>query len=406
MVVIDFNSPINFGQNTFAKTLKGQANARGTNCFLTTVRLSAKIPIRQMRLPIPRQPSNKNLFLFRSIPVHGFCSDNISTESSRHRDLSESIEAKTLPLRHTRKRFTQHVSKRKRKSRLENLRRLRIDFDKQSSNTLRRRRLRYSTKSRSLCSGFNHHRFMSFTISMGKISQTQSRGQATHANGPKRLYTHFYPHYRRKSPRCKYPRRTDFRAWCNLHNGSRLPRLCSSLYLYSEPFNFYYESQKQFRLPPSLLSQGRQNYRFKMRPNGNAQWLLRITGLPCCSSSNWLLRHRDKQQIRVFNKQLCSASFDNCTALQIPLANRNLFQMDQAIPAYQNIFRYYQERSEDSNLDCYQRLRSGCDCQERTRNQAEFGRNLANSQHCTFRESSYYTSTYENSFAKRRLPTS
>ena len=145
MVGIDFNLPLNFGQYIFIDSLKGLANACWTDSFLTTDRLSAKTQIRQMRSTIPWQPSNKNFFLFRSIPVHGFCSDNLSTESSRHRDLPESIETKTLPLRHTRKCFTQHVSKCKRASRLENIRRLRTDFDRQSSNTLRQRRLRHST---------------------------------------------------------------------------------------------------------------------------------------------------------------------------------------------------------------------------------------------------------------------
>jgi len=173
------------------------------------------------------------------------------------------------------------------------------------------------------------------------------------------------PHYRRESPRCKYPRRTGFRTRCNLHNGPWLPRFRSSFYLYSKPFNFYHESQKQFRLSPSLLSQVRQKHRFAMRPNDKTQWLLCIAGLSCCSSSNQLLRQRDKQKIRIFNKQLYSAGFDNCITLQMPLADRNIFQMDQAIPAYQDVLWHHQERCEDSNLDCHQRLRSGCDCQVR-----------------------------------------
>ena len=406
MVGIDLKSPVGFGHKTFTDSLKGPANVHRTNSLLTTVRLSSQKTIRQMRSTISRQPSDKNVFLFRSIPVHVICSDNLSPEPSRHRNLSSSNAAETLPLRHTRECFTQYIGKCERTSRLENIRRLRTDFDKQSSNTLRQRRLRYSTESRSLCTGLNHHRFMSITVSMGKISQTQSRSQGTHADGLKGLYTHVYPHYRRESPRCKYSRRLDFRVWRHLHNGSRLPRLRSPLYVHSKPFNVYYKSQKQFRLPSSLPPQSRQSYWFAMRPNDNAQWLLCITGLSRSSSSNRLLRHRDKQKVYLSNKQLCTASFDNRSALQVPLADRNIFQMDQAIPAYQNIFRHYRERSEDSNLDCYQRLRSGSDCQERTRNRAEFGRNLANSQHCTFRESSYYTSTYENYVAKHKYSVS
>ena len=402
MTVFDFNSFVDFGQNISMATSKGLANVHWTNSFLTTNRLPAKTRIRQMCSTIPRQLQDKNFFLLRSIPLYGFCSDNLSSEPSRHRNLSSGNAAKTLSLRNSRKSFTQHFGKGKRKSRLANICRVCSSFDKQSSKALRQRGLWSPTKANNLRSGFNHHRFMSFSVSMGKISQAQSRSQGTHADGLKRLYTHIYPHYRRESPRCKYPRRTDFRVWCNLHNGSWLPRLCSSLYLYSKPFIFCYQSQKQFRLPPSLLSQGRQNYWPTMRPNDNAQRLLCIAGLSCCSSSNRLLRCRDKQKIRIFNEQLYSASSYNRSALQMPLADRNLFQMDQAISANQNVFWHYRKRRQDPNMDCHQRLRFGSDCQEGTENRVEFGRNLANSQHCTFRESPYYTSTYEKPFAKQK----
>ena len=406
MTVIDFNLIVHFGQNVSMATSKGSANVHRTNSFLTTNRPPTKTRVRQMCSAIPRKLQDKNFFLLRSISLYGFCSDNLSPEPSRHRNLPSSNAAETLPLRYTGECFPNHAGKGKRKSKLENLRRLRTNPNKQSPNAVRRRRLRHSTKPRGLCSGFNNHRFMSVTFSMGKFSQTQSHSQGTHADGLKRLYTHVYPRYRRKSPRCQYSRRPDFRTWCHLHYGSWLPRLCTPFYIYSKPFNFFHESQKQFRLPSSLLSQDRQNNRPSMRPNDNAQWLLCITGLSRSSSSNRLLRHRDKQEVHLSNKQLCIASFNNSFALQVPLADRNLFQMDQAIPANQNIFWQHRERSEDPNLDCYQHLRFDSDCQERTQNQAEFGRNPTNSQHCTFRESSYYTSTYEKYVAERKTPMS
>ena len=403
MIGIDFNSPLNFGQYTFTNRLKGPANAYWAYSFLTTDRLSSQKTIRHMRSKIQRQSSDKNFFLSRPIPLHGFCPDNISSEPSRHRNMSASNAVKTLPLRNTRKCFTHHCGEGKRKTRLEDLRRLRTGLDKQGTETLCQRRLRHSTEPRCLCSGFNHHRLMSFVVSMGKIPQTQSRRQGSYANGPKGLYTHFYLHYRRKSPRCKYPRRTDFGGWCNLHNGSRLSRLRSSLYIYSKPLNFYYKSQKQFRLLSSELQVGRQNHRPSMRPDDTAQRLLCFTGLPCCTSSNRLLRHRNKPKVHIPNKQFRTAGFNNCTALQMSLADRNFLQMDQAVPANQNILWHNRERGEDSNLDCHQRLCFGGNCQEGTENRDEFGRNSANSQHCTFRESSYYTSTYEKSFAKWKL---
>jgi len=401
MVVIDLKSQIDFGQKTLIDSLKGLANVHRKDRLLTTVRLLTKTPIRQMRSQIPRQPSDKNFFLFRPIPMYGICPDNISSESSRHRNLSSRNAAETLPLRHTRECFTQYIGKCKRKSGLENLCGLRTNPNKQGPNALRQRRLRHSTKPRGLCSGFNHHRFMSISFSMGQISQVQSCRQGTHTDGLKRLYTHFYPHYRRKSPRCQYSRRPDFRAGRYLHHGSRLPRFRSPLYVHSKPFNVYYKGQKQFQLSPSLLSQGRQNNWPSMQPNDNAKRFLCITGLSCCSTPHRLLRHRDRQKIRIFNKQLYSAGFDNCSTLQVPLEHRNFLQMDQTVFANQDILWDQRQRRKDSNLDSHQHLRSCRNRQERTRNRTEFGRNSANSQHCTFRESLYYTSTYEKCLAKR-----
>jgi len=406
MIGIDFNLSLNVGQYAFINPLKGLANAFRTYGFLTTNGLSSKETFRQMRSQIRRQSSSKNFFLFRSISVHGFCPDNISSEPSGHRNLSASNAAKTLPLRHMRECFTQYLGKCKRTSKLENIRRFCSGVDKQSSNTLCQRGLRHSTEPRGLCSGFNDHRFMSFTISMGKISQTQSRSKDTHADGLKRLYTRFYPYYRWESSRCKYPRRTDFRAGRNLYNGPCLSRFCSSLYFHSKPFNFHHKSQKQFRLQLHLLPPGRQDNGPSMRPDDSAQRLLRFAGLSCCTSSNRLLRHRDESKVRISDEQFCVVGLDNHAALQMPLADRNLLQMDQAVFADQNIFRHHRECGEDSNLDCRQRLCFGSDSQEGTENRVEFGRNPANSQHCAFRESLYYTSTYEKCFAKRNLPIS
>ena len=406
MVGFDLKSPINSGCETFTDLLKGPANVRRTNSLLTTVRLSASKTIRQMCSPISRQPSNKNLFMFRPIPVHDFCPDNLSTESSGHRDLFKSDAVKALPLRNTRQCFTQHFSKCKRASKLENIRRFCTGLNKQSSNTLRQRRLRSSAESRSLCSGFNHHRFMSVTFSMGKISQTQGCGQGTYTDGLKRLYTHVYPHYRRKSPRCKYSRLPGLGAWGDLCNGPRIPRLRSSFHLYSKSFHFRHKTQKQFQLSSALLSQGRQSNRFAMRPNNKTQRFLCIAGLPCGSSPHRLFRYRNKQKVHLPDEQLFTGRSDNHPTLQMPLANRNIFQMDQAVPANQNIFRHQHQRSENANLDCYQRLCSGSYCQERTRNHAEFRRNPANPQHCTFRESLYHASTYENYVAKRKYSVS
>ena len=180
MIGIDFNLHLTLSQYTFMDLPKGLANACRTNSFLTTVRLSSKKTIRQMRSQILRQLQDKNFFMFRSISLHGIRSDNVSPKSSRYRNLPESNATKTLSLRHPWKSFTHHLGQGKRKSRLPNICRVRPSLDKQSTKALRQRRLWSPTKANNLCSGFNNNRFMPFTVSMGKISQTQSGGQGTY----------------------------------------------------------------------------------------------------------------------------------------------------------------------------------------------------------------------------------
>ena len=164
MVGIDFNLPLSFGQYTFMDLPKGLAHAHRTDRFLTIGRLPSQKTFRQICSLISRQSSDKNFFLFRPIPLHGFCPDNISSEPSRHRKLSASNAVKTLPLRNMRKCFTQYISKCKRTSRLENIRRFCSGVDKQSPNALYQRGLRHSTEPRGLCSGFNNHRFMYVSV--------------------------------------------------------------------------------------------------------------------------------------------------------------------------------------------------------------------------------------------------
>ena len=286
MIGIDFNLPINFDQYTVADLSKGLANEYRPDCFLTTDRLPSQETIRQMRSTLSRQLSDKKFLLFRPISMYGFCSDNISAESSGYRNMSASNETETLSLRHSRQCLSNHSCRSKRKSKLENIRGFRTDSNKQGANALRQRRLRPATEQGCLRTGFINHRSMFVTVPMGKISQAESCCQDTYADGLKRLYTHFYPHYRRKSPRCKYPRRYCFRTGSHLRNGSQLSQLCSSFYLYSKPFNFCYKSQNQFRLSPSLLPQSRQNNRPSMRPDNKIKRLLYIAAVSCCPSSH------------------------------------------------------------------------------------------------------------------------
>lgn len=71
------------------------------------------------------QPQNKNLFLSRSISVHGLCTAHISRKPSRYRGVPQSPTEKALSYGHPRKRFSKHISQCQQSQGLANLRRFR-----------------------------------------------------------------------------------------------------------------------------------------------------------------------------------------------------------------------------------------------------------------------------------------
>lgn len=77
MIGIDFNLSLNIGQYTFTDLLKGLANSYRTDNILATAGLPSQKAIRQMRSSISRKLSGENFFLFRSVSLHGICSDTI-----------------------------------------------------------------------------------------------------------------------------------------------------------------------------------------------------------------------------------------------------------------------------------------------------------------------------------------
>ena len=402
MVGIDLKLPIVFADNTFNFLLKGRTGVHWANNFLSTFRLSAEETIRQMCTKISRQLSDKIIFMLRPISFNVFRTNYQSQKPSRHRNISSGNGAKTLSLRFPLEYISNHFSKGKRKSPLANIRRLRSYINQQGTKSLCQRLSRFFDRQRSLCSGFNNHRLMPDIVSVGKLSQAKSSRKTSYTDEPKRLYSYIYKHHRRQSPRCQYSRQADFSAGSNISYGQSLCRLCSSFYLHKNIINFYNKSQNQSQLYSNFEPANRKRNRSSKRSNNTPQRLLCFNRLSCCSSQSQLLRQRNKKETGLSNKQFYATSFDNSIALQMPLADRNFLQMYQAVPLYKTVLRHESQRCQDPDLDRHQRLCSCCHCQERTKNRAEYWTNLSNSQHYTFREKPYHTSTYRKGAAKRK----
>ena len=127
-----------------------------------------------------------------------------------------------------------------------------------------------------------------------------------------------------------------------------------------------------------LLPEDRQNNRTKIRPNRNIARLLRQERLSRKAQANCLLRRSSEKETDFPDQQLHLTSPDHHGDLPQTLADRIIFQMDQAAPADQGVLRYIRERSQNTNLDSHHCLRSGGDYQEAVEIRAESLHNQLN----------------------------
>ena len=399
MTVFDLKSLSCYGQ-TFSNSSKGLANVQRSISLLATNGIFPKTRFQQMRSSVSRQSSNKDFLMPRPVPLHGVCPANFQRKSAGHRNMSASNAAEAISRWNKRQSLTQYSGRGKRKTPLANIRGLCTGTHQKSKTTLCQRKFRRRTKANSLCFRFHNYRPLPYFVSVGTVPQTQKRHKASHADGPERLDSVLYTHNERQSRGCKSHRLSAYRTRRFLYYGSRLSRLRTAISFFKELGLFRNTSQEKTCLCLTSLSTCRQNHRLAKRSDHQVNRPENIRTLSRSAQANRLLRYRYEQAIRISDKQLRSRCADYSKALQVPLADRVVLQVDQAAPANQSFLRHLAKRRQDSDMDRHQCL-SGCSHHEkRTWIRAEFVRNPANSQHYTFSQRAYNTSTYENKTAK------
>ena len=117
-----------------------------------------------------------------------------------------------------------------------------------------------------VCLRFQHHRSVSFAVSVGPIPSAQSRHQAPHVDGSTRQYPLFYSHYRGEDARCRLARRIDSGTGRLLHHGPRVHRLCAAVYLHAAGRVLCHPRQTQSGLYSAYVAPGRQKHRLAQRP--------------------------------------------------------------------------------------------------------------------------------------------
>jgi hypothetical protein len=146
-------------------------------------------------------------------------------------------------------------------------------------------------------------------------------------------------------------------------HGLRLSGLRTSLQTASIGSILCYTRQQR-QIPPALLSEDRQNVRTQIRPDHNAARLLRQERLSRKAPANRLLRRKAKQESGFLDKQFHATGTNDHRDLPQTLADRVILQVDQTASANQGVLRHIRECGQNTNMDCYLRLHTGCNYQE------------------------------------------
>ena len=392
--VIYLNSLLSCGDIFLSLIRRSTANEHRTNSFFTIPRFYSKASIQSLRQSLLRQLSSQIFLMLRPIPDNGLCSTNIPRKPQRYRDLLKSFGRETISLWFPRKSFSEQFSQRKRKKRLANISRLCSSSNQKSKATLCERRLRRYIEKYRLCFGHNRDRSMPVSVSMGSASQTQKRRKATHTDGPERLYTYVYTHYKRCCARNHSLSNHASGAVGHIRHGQRLHRFCNIIQFFKEQLFLCYSSKKEYSLLSQVFSIDRQEHWLTKRPDNKTDRPKNFKTLSHTTEANHFSRRRTATQFRVSNQQFSAGRIDHLPALQTALADRIILQVDQTALANKVILRHFDQCRQDPDMDRNQCLCACGDNQKGTETGAFFTRNTPNSKHPAFRENPAKTSTY------------
>ncbi len=337
---------------------------------------------------------------------HGLRSTDLPRKLARHHLMPRCDAAKTLSHGHSVECFSKQFIQRQQCSQLANLRRLRTNSHSSCEKSLHQSTTRHRSRRDSLCTGFDHHRFMFNTFSLGNIPHHQVGGEGSYAHEPSGEHTRVYSYFHGKNARCSYFRSSRISTWCVLRHGSSVPRLRASLHHPPSSVVLRHASQKEHAIHSTLFQSSRQKLVDTVRSNWHTEKLLFLKVVSGSASSHPFLRRRERPAFGFSNEQHAVVCRDDCRALQVALADRIVFQMDQAAPADQNVFRYKCERGEVTNLDRDQCLLARGDHEKGTWPRSLTLRNPTSFKSNPIRENPYKTSVNKTKLQNHNTPKS
>ena len=225
--VIDLNWLLSYSDILQSLLRSTIANEQQKNSVFTNPRFHSKAPIQNLRRPLQRKLSSQIFLMLRPISNDGLCPTNVLRKPKRYRNLLKGFASKTLSLRISWQSLTKQFSKCKREKKLPNISRLCTGTDQKGKSALRKRRLWYHFEKYCLRFGRNRHRSMPVTVSMGSASKVQKCCKTPYADGPKRLNTDIYMHYKRCSTRNNSFSNFASGTLGHICHGQRIYRFCN-----------------------------------------------------------------------------------------------------------------------------------------------------------------------------------
>jgi len=394
--VTDFNSRIPCGHSGF----EGMVYEYWPHHFLPTRRVLADARFPEVRPEIPGRLQGLEFFVSGPIPLHGIRPAHLSRESSGHRGLPSFRPTEALSHGHSRRHLPKHAGQRQRESKLAHLCRLRAGVDPYCTSPLYQRSTGRGFGANGIRPRFHYDRPVPVPVSMGAVPKAQRSRQDARLIGFTRKHPFVHQDHRRQIPRCESSGRTHSGTGLLLRDGPRAPRFFTTVYLDAMHGLLRDARQGESSVPQGILASGRQGRRDKIRPDDFSDGFLLIKGLSRPTPPHPVFRSRKEKDADVFNQRFFSSGRKHLFALQVSLADRTVFQMDQATPADQGVLWDLRECGQDPDMDRHLDVCPCCHHQETASSGLESLHNSTDPEHHRFREKAIDSGAFQSRFRK------
>src|SRR5437868_12411837 len=197
------------------------AHESGPHRLLAVDQLSSRPGVSSLRRALSGRLPAARPHLLGPVLGHGLCPVDLSRKSARHRSLFGFVAGQAVSPGIPWQGGALDPGRCQRVAGLANLRRLRPAADRDRAQIVYARAHGRRSGREPVRSGFDDHRSVSGTVSLGPVPAAQGGRQDAHAAGPARQYSNLHSHYRWQGARCQLARRDHAGSRSLLCNGSR-----------------------------------------------------------------------------------------------------------------------------------------------------------------------------------------